>query len=101
MGTTNPVYYQNTAETVSLDNLPTGQISWNTWQYLWSPQLSTRDVEHLNRLWHSQMWKNMQPKRPSSEKPQLRGWNSRRETNHPLQKTQQTSIQRWRSSKRN
>ena len=28
----------------------------------------------------------MQPKRPSSEKPQLRGWNSRRETNHPLQK---------------
>ena len=51
MDTTNPVYYQNTAETVSLDNLSTGQISWNTWQYLWSPQLSTRDAEYLNRLW--------------------------------------------------
>jgi len=53
-GTTNPVYYQNTTETVSLDNLPTGQISWNTWQYLWSPQLSTRDAEYLNRLWREE-----------------------------------------------
>jgi len=38
MDTTNPVYYHNTAETVSLDNFPTRQISWNPWQYLWSPQ---------------------------------------------------------------
>ena len=54
MDTTNPVYYQNTAETVSLDNLPTGQISWNTWQYLWSPKLSTRDTEYLNRQWREE-----------------------------------------------
>ena len=53
MDTTNPVYYQNTAETVSLDNLPTGQN--NLLKHMTIPLISTDILVSVRSTnWHRQ-----------------------------------------------
>ena len=53
MDTTNPVYYQNTAETVSLDNLPTGQN--NLLKHMTIPLISTDILVSVHSTkWHCQ-----------------------------------------------